>query len=173
MLMFPLSQERKSTFFAYFLNGGGGVRGAGVWRLQMDQIDQMDQMDNVGAPVFALMGYAVASHVIPRGLLCRSVVWLRQVICRRAEQTAAAMQNLSAKIHRRGMQNRGCDQREQPHPAFFEKGWGVRGEGENFFSHGKKFSPSPRFPPPLTKKKTADDRRRFGRGGARKRRRYS
>jgi len=30
----------------------------------------------MGAPVFALMGYAVASHVIPRGLLCRYVVWL-------------------------------------------------------------------------------------------------
>ena len=52
MLMFPLSQERESTFFTYFLNDGGGVRGAGVWRLQMDQIDQMDQMDNVGAPLY-------------------------------------------------------------------------------------------------------------------------
>ena len=30
----------------------------------------------VGAPVFALTGYAVASHVIPRGLACRGVVWL-------------------------------------------------------------------------------------------------
>ena len=49
------------------------MRGAGVWRLQMDQIDQMDQMDNVGAPVFALMGYAVASHVIPRGYF--AAVW--------------------------------------------------------------------------------------------------
>ena len=29
-----------------------------------------------GAPVFALTGYAVASHVIPRGFACRSVVWL-------------------------------------------------------------------------------------------------
>ena len=44
--------------------------------MQMDQIDQMDQMDNVGAPVFALMGYAVASHVIPGGVLYRCVVWL-------------------------------------------------------------------------------------------------
>ena len=34
----------------------------------MDQIDQMDQMDKIGAPVFALTGYAAASHVIPRGL---------------------------------------------------------------------------------------------------------
>ena len=32
----------------------------------MDQIDHMDQMDKIGAPVFALTGYAVASHVIPR-----------------------------------------------------------------------------------------------------------
>ena len=33
----------------------------------MDRVDLMDQMDKTGAPVFALMGYAVASHVIPRG----------------------------------------------------------------------------------------------------------
>ena len=32
----------------------------------VDQVDQMDQMDKMGAPVFALTGYAVASHVIPR-----------------------------------------------------------------------------------------------------------
>jgi len=30
----------------------------------------------MGAPVFALTGYAVASHVIPRGFVCRSLVWL-------------------------------------------------------------------------------------------------
>ena len=29
-----------------------------------------------GAPVFALTGYAVASHVIPRGFARRSLVWL-------------------------------------------------------------------------------------------------
>ena len=40
----------------------------------MDRVDQMDQMDKVGAPVFALMGYAAASHVIPRGFACRCVV---------------------------------------------------------------------------------------------------
>ena len=33
----------------------------------MDLMDRMDRMDNVGAPVFALTGYAVASHGIPRG----------------------------------------------------------------------------------------------------------
>ena len=33
----------------------------------MDLMDLMDQMDKVGAPVFALTGYAVASLDIPRG----------------------------------------------------------------------------------------------------------
>ena len=40
---------------------------AGVWRLFMDQVDRMDLMDKMGAPVFALTGYAVASLDIPRG----------------------------------------------------------------------------------------------------------
>ena len=70
--------------------------------LVSDQSDKSDLSDKLGAPVFALTGYAVASHVIPRGVLCRSVVWLRQVICRREKQTAAAMQNLGAKIYRWG-----------------------------------------------------------------------
>ena len=35
--------------------------------MRMDRVDQMDQMEKMGAPVFALMGYAAASHVIPRG----------------------------------------------------------------------------------------------------------
>ena len=40
----------------------------------------------------------------------------------------------------------GGDQREPPkNPAFFESGRGVRGEGENFFSREKKFSPFPRL----------------------------
>ena len=30
-------------------------------------MDPMDLMDKMGAPVFALTGYAVASHGIPRG----------------------------------------------------------------------------------------------------------
>ena len=58
------------------------MRGAGVWRLQMDQIDRMDQMDNVGAPVFALMGYAVASHVIPRGFAVPLSGMTRAKMCR-------------------------------------------------------------------------------------------
>ena len=33
----------------------------------MDRVDLMDQMDKMGAPVFALTGYAAASHVILRG----------------------------------------------------------------------------------------------------------
>ena len=48
-------------------------------RLRMDLMDQMDQMDNVGAPVFALMGYAAASHVIPRGFACRWGAWVIDV----------------------------------------------------------------------------------------------
>ena len=34
----------------------------------MDQVDRMDLMDKMGAPVFALTGYAVASQGITRGL---------------------------------------------------------------------------------------------------------
>ena len=41
-----------------------------------DLSDLSDLSDKVGAPVFALTGYAVASHVIPRGFACRCVVWL-------------------------------------------------------------------------------------------------
>ena len=37
-----------------------------------------DLSDKMGAPVFALTGYAVASHVIPRGFAYRSVEWLGQ-----------------------------------------------------------------------------------------------
>ena len=35
--------------------------------LVSDLSDLSDLSDNFGAPVFALTGYAVASHVIPRG----------------------------------------------------------------------------------------------------------
>ena len=35
--------------------------------LKSDVSDQSDVSDKMGAPVFALTGYAVASHVIPRG----------------------------------------------------------------------------------------------------------
>ncbi len=59
-----------------FFDGNRGMRGAWARRLFMDRVDQVDQMDKMGAPVFALMGYAVASHVIPRGFACRCVVWL-------------------------------------------------------------------------------------------------
>ena len=44
--------------------------------LVSDLSDLSDLSDQKGAPVFALTGYAVASHVIPRGLACRGVVWL-------------------------------------------------------------------------------------------------
>ena len=42
-----------------------------------DLSDLSDLSDKMGAPVFALTGYAVASHVIPRGLRCRCLVWRR------------------------------------------------------------------------------------------------
>ena len=44
--------------------------------LVSDLSDLSDLSDKMGAPVFALTGYAVASHVIPRGFACRCVVWL-------------------------------------------------------------------------------------------------
>ena len=48
-----------------------------------------------GAPVFALTGYAAASHVIPRGFACRSLVWPGRLFT--AGQSTAAMQNFAAK----------------------------------------------------------------------------
>ena len=50
------------------LDGNGGMRVAWAWRLHKTYKIMM------GAPVFALTGYAVASHVIPRGFAGRSVV---------------------------------------------------------------------------------------------------
>ena len=41
----------------------------------MDLMDPMDLMDKMGAPVFALTGYAVASHGITHGFACRNLVW--------------------------------------------------------------------------------------------------
>ena len=38
-----------------------------------DLLDLSDLSDKMGAPVFALTGYAVASHVIPRGGCCTAV----------------------------------------------------------------------------------------------------
>ena len=53
------------------MRGGVGVA------LVSDLSDLSDLSDKMGAPVFALTGYAVASHVIPLGgVLCRCVVWL-------------------------------------------------------------------------------------------------
>ena len=59
------------AFGGSLFDGGGGMPSA--WRLLMDPMDPMDQMDKMGAPVFVLTGYAVASLGIPRGfavLLC-------------------------------------------------------------------------------------------------------
>ena len=60
-------------------DGNGGARAAEVWRLRMDLMDLMDLMDNVGAPVFALMGYAAASHGITRGV-CGTLCGLARAI---------------------------------------------------------------------------------------------
>ena len=48
--------------------------------------DLSDLSDKMGAPVFALTGYAVASLGIPRGFAGRCVVWLGQEIYRRGVQ---------------------------------------------------------------------------------------
>jgi len=63
--------------------------------LVSDLSDLSDLSDNFGAPVFALTGYAVASHVIPRGFaipqcgLARAIDVPPGAIT--AQQTAAAV----------------------------------------------------------------------------------
>ena len=44
--------------------------------LESDRSDLSDLSDKIGAPVFALTGYAAASLGIPRGFACRCLVWL-------------------------------------------------------------------------------------------------
>ena len=44
--------------------------------LVSDLSDLSDLSDKFGAPVFALTGYAVASHGIPRGFACLCLFWL-------------------------------------------------------------------------------------------------
>ena len=56
---------------AGFFNGNGGVRAAGVWRLHKTYKTYKTYKIMIGAPVFALTGYAVASLGIPRGFACR------------------------------------------------------------------------------------------------------
>ena len=51
--------------------------------LVSDLSDLSDLSDKMGAPVFALMGYAVASHVIPRGFAVPLGGVTRVLICRR------------------------------------------------------------------------------------------
>ena len=60
-------------------DGSGGMRVAWVWRLHKTYKTYKIM---VGAPVFALTGYAAASHVIPRGFAGRSLGLLRVQICR-------------------------------------------------------------------------------------------
>ena len=50
--------------------------------LESDLSDKSNVSDKMGAPVFALTGYAVASHVIPRGFAYRCVVGLGAKSCR-------------------------------------------------------------------------------------------
>ena len=49
------------------LDGNGGMRVAWAWRLHKTYKTYKTYKMMMGAPVFALTGYAVASHVIPRG----------------------------------------------------------------------------------------------------------
>ena len=71
----PNAQARGRRCVCGQCDGNGGVQAAAARRLLMDQVDRMDLMDKMGAPVFALTGYAVASHGIPRGFAERSLVW--------------------------------------------------------------------------------------------------
>jgi len=56
-------------------DGNGGVRAAGVWRLHKTYKTYKTYKIMIGAPVFALTGYAVASHVIPRGFAVPRCGW--------------------------------------------------------------------------------------------------
>ena len=47
-----------------------------------DLSDLSDLSDKLGAPVFALTGYAVASHVIPRGFAVPQSGMARAKMCR-------------------------------------------------------------------------------------------
>ena len=58
--------------------------------LVSDLSDLSDLSDKMGAPVFALTGYAVASHVIPRGFAV-PLSGLARAIDVPAQQTAAAV----------------------------------------------------------------------------------
>ena len=55
------------------LDGNGGMRVAMARRLHKTHKTYKTYKMMMGAPVFALTGYAAASHVIPRGFACRSV----------------------------------------------------------------------------------------------------
>ena len=52
-----------------------------------DLSDLSDLSDKMGAPVFALTGYAVASHVIPRGFAVPLFGMARAQSCRRGSAT--------------------------------------------------------------------------------------
>ena len=51
--------------------------------LESDQSDLSDLSDKMGAPVFALTGYAAASHGIPRGFAFPQFGLAREKSCRR------------------------------------------------------------------------------------------
>ena len=79
--------------------------------LASDLSDLSDLSDKMGAPVFALMGYAVASHVIPRGFAVPLGGVTRVMICRRVMQWANLPQGkTSKKIRRRDTKS------QQPYP---------------------------------------------------------
>ena len=62
--------------YAGLFDGNGGVRGAAAWRWHEICGNCEIYERGMGAPVFALMGYAAASLGISRGVACRCLVWL-------------------------------------------------------------------------------------------------
>ena len=69
--------------YACLFDGNGGVRVAGAWRLHKTYRTYKTYKIMVGAPVFALTGYAVASHGIPRGFAVPQCGLARAKVCRR------------------------------------------------------------------------------------------
>ena len=83
------------------LDGCGGVHIAGAGRLHKTYKTYKTYKMMMGAPVFALTGYAVASHVIPRGFAVPLGGVARVLICRRVMQWADLPQGKTQKIRRR------------------------------------------------------------------------
>ena len=105
-----------------FFDGNSGMRVVGAWRLHKTYRTYKTYKIMVGAPVFALTGYAVASHVIPRGFAVPLCGLAQAQMCRWGMlaclmATAVCGGRSPGQIYHRGM------------PGFFVK----------LFSPGKKF----------------------------------